>query len=145
MDNNNSNSNKPASDAWQKAIILSVAIVAILFNGLTKGLWVDAILGLVLGVVILEVVARLGYLVAKTRALGEADTYVAGAIGACFGVVGLLNVLLYCFFILLVLNSFCMKDCFLWFSRRELKSLNSFSIDTLSKVVRFCLISLRNG
>ena len=29
MDNNNSN--KPASDTWQKAVILSVAIVAILF------------------------------------------------------------------------------------------------------------------
>lgn len=76
-------------------IAIALAVTAILYNGLTKGLWLDAILGLILGVVIIELIARLGYLVAKTRALGEADTYVAAAIGASFGVVGLLNVLVY--------------------------------------------------
>lgn len=79
-------------------IAISLALIGILFNGFTKGLWLDAILGLVVGVVIIELIARLGYLVAKTRALGEADTYVAGAIGASFGLVGLLNILIYSLF-----------------------------------------------
>ena len=50
---------------------------------------------LVLGVVLLEAVARMGFLFTKDRAFGEADTYVAGALGACFGVSGLLYILLY--------------------------------------------------
>lgn len=79
-------------------IAIALAVIAILFNGLTKGLWIDAILGLVVGVVIIELIARLGHLVAKTRALGEADTYVAGAIGASFGFIGLLQVLVYSLF-----------------------------------------------
>lgn len=76
-------------------IAISLAVIAILYNGLTKDLWLDAILGLIVGVLIIESIARLGYFVAKTRALGEADTYVAGAIGASFGLVGVLNILVY--------------------------------------------------
>lgn len=45
----------------------------------------DSIIGLLIGVIILELIARSGYLFAGTRAMGEADTYVAGALGAIFG------------------------------------------------------------
>ena len=76
-------------------IAIVLAILGFLYNGFLNDLWVDSILGLLLGVIIMEIVARSGYLVVKDRAFGEADTYVAGALGACFGVVGLLNVLVY--------------------------------------------------
>ena len=44
-----------------------------------------SILGIILGVVIMEVLARLGYLFAGTRAFGEGDTFIAAGIGAIFG------------------------------------------------------------
>ena len=80
-------------------IAIGLAIFAFLFNGISYGAWVDAILGILVGVVILEFVARLGYLFTKERAFGEADTYVAGALGASFGMTGLLQVLFYTLFI----------------------------------------------
>lgn len=52
-------------------------------------------LGLLVGAVVVEIIARLGYIFAKTRAMGEADTYVAGALGAIFGLNGILPVLFY--------------------------------------------------
>lgn len=55
----------------------------------------DSVLGVVAAVILFELVARLGYLFTKDRAFGEADTYVAGALGACFGLSGLWIVLLY--------------------------------------------------
>ena len=44
-----------------------------------------SVIGLVVSALILEIVARSGYLFAKTRAMGEADTYVAAALGAILG------------------------------------------------------------
>lgn len=45
----------------------------------------NSLLGLILGFVILEVVARLGYLFAGTRAFGEGDSLIAAGLGAVFG------------------------------------------------------------
>ena len=50
--------------------------------------------GMIVGGLILELIARLGYLFVKQRAMGEAETYVAAALGAVFGK-GILWVLLY--------------------------------------------------
>lgn len=44
-----------------------------------------SILGLIAGVVIMEICARAGYLVAGTRAFGEGDSYIAAGLGAIFG------------------------------------------------------------
>lgn len=55
----------------------------------------DSVFGLLAAVVFFEVAARLGYLFTKDRAFGEADTYVAGALGACFGLSSLWTILLY--------------------------------------------------
>lgn len=44
-----------------------------------------SILGIVTGVVIMEVFARAGYLIAGTRAFGEGDTFIAAGLGALFG------------------------------------------------------------
>jgi len=76
-------------------IAIGLAIFALLFNGILYGTWIDSIFGLLVGVVIMEIAARIGYLFSKGRAFGEADTYVAGALGACFGAIGLLQILVY--------------------------------------------------
>ncbi len=44
-----------------------------------------SLLGLLLGVVIMEIAARIGYLIAGERAFGEGDTYIAAGLGAVFG------------------------------------------------------------
>lgn len=67
---------------------------------LTPEWWINnplttSILGIVAGIVIMECAARLGYLLAGTRAFGEGDTYIAAGIGAMFGWHTLLWILLY--------------------------------------------------
>ena len=79
-------------------IAIGLTIFAFLFNGICYGTWLDSIFGLLAGVIIMEIIARLGYLFSKDRAFGEADTFVAGALGACFGLIGLFQVLLYTIF-----------------------------------------------
>ncbi len=76
-------------------IAIGLAIVGIIFNWLINSALLDSIIGLTAGIIIMELLARTGYLFSKGRAFGEADTYVAGALGACFGLSGLLQVLLY--------------------------------------------------
>lgn len=44
-----------------------------------------SLLGLVTGLVVMELMARVGYLFAGTRAFGEGDTYIAAALGVVFG------------------------------------------------------------
>lgn len=81
-------------------IAISLGVVGILFNILTyKNLsaGLDSILGLVAGAILIESFARIGKFFTGKRAMGEADTYVAGALGACFGIHNLLYVLLYSF------------------------------------------------
>lgn len=76
-------------------IAIGLAIIGVLFNWLINSALLDAIWGLAIGAIIMELLARIGYLFSKGRAFGEADTYVAAALGACFGLSGLLQVLLY--------------------------------------------------
>jgi prepilin signal peptidase PulO-like enzyme (type II secretory pathway) len=54
----------------------------------------SAILGMALGIAILEIFARAGYLIAGTRAFGEGDTLIAAGLGAIFGWKMLLIVLI---------------------------------------------------
>lgn len=80
-------------------IAIGLGILGILYNGLTWG-WqgvLNSVLGLLVGALILEIIARLGYLFVKTRAMGEADTFVAGSLGAVFGMPAVLWILLYGF------------------------------------------------
>ena len=46
---------------------------------------VNSILGLIAGVVVMEALARLGYLLVGRRAFGEGDSYIAAGLGAFFG------------------------------------------------------------
>ena len=76
-------------------IAIIIAIVGILYNWLVVGNVLNSIYGLLIAVVIMEIMASLGYLFKKGRAFGEADTYVAAALGACFGLSSLFNILIY--------------------------------------------------
>ena len=104
------------TDIKEKLVDCNIAIimasVGILFNWLINGEILNSIYGLLAGVVIIEAIAWLGYPIKKERVLGEADTYVAGALGACFGLNGLLYTLLYslCASMLLAIPMFLYKQ-----------------------------------
>lgn len=68
-------------------IAIAMAISGVIYNFVTGGVeaLVSSLIGLVVGAIILELIARSGYLVAGERAMGEADTHVAAAIGAIVG------------------------------------------------------------
>lgn len=76
-------------------IAIGLAIIGVVFNWLNNGMLLDSIYGLLVAVLIIEAIAWTGYLITKSRALGEADTYVAGALGASFGLSNLLNIFFY--------------------------------------------------
>ena len=77
-------------------IAIAVGVSGLIYNFIAFGKvgLLYAAVGMIVGGLILEVIARLGYLFVKQRAMGEADTYVAAALGAVFGK-GILWVLLY--------------------------------------------------
>ena len=52
-----------------------------------------AIIGLVAGIIIMEILARIGYLFAKKRAFGLGDTYIAAGLGMFFGWQNLLMII----------------------------------------------------
>ena len=54
--------------------------MSIIFNPVT-----NSILGAIVGALIMEACARIGYLIADTRAFGEGDTLIAAGLGALFG------------------------------------------------------------
>lgn len=76
-------------------IAIGLGIIGVLYNWLINGTILDSILGLIVGVIVMEIAAATGYLVNKARAFGEADTYIAGALGACFGLKVLPIIFLY--------------------------------------------------
>lgn len=61
--------------------------------------FIASIIGIILGIVLMEIFARLGYLFAGTRAFGEGDTYIAAGLGAIFGWKYLITILAYAFII----------------------------------------------
>ena len=77
-------------------IAIALALSGILYAGITNSIHgvFHSILGLIAGVLLMELIARAGFVIAKTRAMGEADTYVAGALGAMFGIFSIVKVLL---------------------------------------------------
>jgi hypothetical protein len=62
---------------------------------LLQGPFTMAIAGALCGALIMEILARLGYLVVKTRAFGVGDTFIAAGLGAIFGFPIILIVLTY--------------------------------------------------
>lgn len=79
--------------------------------------FIEAIIGMLAGIILMEVFARFGYLVAGTRAFGEGDTYIAAGLGAIFGLKYLITILVYSFIIQIILTIpvffkklYCQKD-----------------------------------
>ncbi len=63
-----------------------------------------SLLGLILGAVIMEAAARIGYLIAGERAFGEGDTYIAMGLGAVFGWLNIIAIIVLAIFIQLLLT-----------------------------------------
>ena len=86
---------------------------------------IASVLGLILGIVIMEIFARFGYLVAGTRAFGEGDTYIAAGLGAIFGWKYLVTILIYSFIIQIVLTiPVFVKKLFV---QKDFRTLGSFT------------------
>ena len=93
-------------------IAIILAVIGVLYNWIVNDNILDSVFGLLVGIAIIEAIAWSGYLIKKGRALGEADTYVAGALGACFGLNGLILILIYslCASMLFIVPMFLYKQ-----------------------------------
>lgn len=82
-------------------IAIGLGVIALVFNLFSNGLnipaFINSLLGLIIGAGVIELIAHAGKLFSKCRAMGEADTYVAGALGACFGLQNLIPFFAYSF------------------------------------------------
>ncbi|MBR6642011.1 MAG: prepilin peptidase, partial [Clostridia bacterium] len=76
-------------------IAIGLAITGFIYNWFVNNTFLDSLYGLIIAVLVMEILAATGHLLKKGRAFGEADTYVAGALGACFGLNSLLTILTY--------------------------------------------------
>lgn len=76
-------------------IAIGLAITGFIYNWFVNNTFLDSLYGLIIAVLVMEILAATGHLFKKGRAFGEADTYVAGALGACFGLNSLLTILAY--------------------------------------------------
>lgn len=85
---------------YQGDKVLHIAKLSISINNS----FIAAILGVLLGIIVMEAFARFGYLVAGTRAFGEGDTYIAAGLGAIFGWEHLIRVLVFGFIIQIILT-----------------------------------------
>ena len=81
-----------ATDLKEKIVdcnyAIAMAVAGLIYNCMNAG-WFgffNSFLGALTGVIVIEIIAYIGILMKKGRALGEADTYVAGAFGAIFAV-----------------------------------------------------------
>ena len=61
--------------------------------------FIASVIGVIVGIIVMELFANLGHLIAGTRAFGEGDTYIAAGLGAIFGWRYLITVLFYSFII----------------------------------------------
>lgn len=66
-------------------IAIGLGVFGIIYNFFINSNLKDSLLGLIAGIIIIELISLCGYIFTKKRAMGLADTYVAGALGACFG------------------------------------------------------------
>ena len=101
----------------------------------------NSLLGIIAGILILEICARAGYLVAGTRAFGEGDTFIAAGLGAIFGwktlviILGL-GVLIQVVIFLPIFIKGLVKT-------KDWKTLVSFSIFVLYAITFYALQHLR--
>lgn len=110
--------------------------ISFLINPLT-----NAILGAIAGAVIMEICARIGYLIAGTRAFGEGDTLIAAGLGAMFGWYQLIFVLVLSVIIqVLIFLPIFVKGLFV---NKEWKTLLLFTIFVIYAAI-FCGLQAAN-
>ena len=100
----------------------------------------NAIVGALAGVIIMEVLARLGYLFAGARAFGEGDTFIAAGLGAIFGWYSLIFVLL----VSVIIQVIFFLPMFLkglW-DNKEIKTLVTFLIFAVYSVL-LCVLQAK--
>ena len=92
-----------ATDIKERLVDCNIAIImavfGLIFNYIKAG-WSGILysaLGLIAGILIIEIIARLGFVLVKKRAMGEADTYVAASLGAIAGIKSIIPILMYSF------------------------------------------------
>jgi len=71
--------------------------------GFFNASFINGALGAILGIVIMEALSRLGYLLANKRAFGEGDTYIAAGLGFILGWQFLVYALIYGFIIQVIM------------------------------------------
>lgn len=78
-------------------LAIVMAISGLIYSFITFGFvgFISSVLGILIAIFIMEGLARLGFLIIKSRFIGEADTYVAAALGSICGINNLLYVLGY--------------------------------------------------
>ena len=69
---------------------IGAGVVYGIYNAILTNNYIDLPLGMLLGGIIMELLARSGYLFVKKRAFGEGDTYIAIGIGAFLGAKGII-------------------------------------------------------
>ena len=107
---------------------IAMIIVGVIYAFFVDG-WscvADSVIGAVLGFVIIELIARIGCLLKKGRAMGEADSYVAAALGAAVGYHDLCSVLIYALFA----SMFFVLPVF-WYKRYKEKDVWTFFFSSL--------------
>lgn len=120
---------------------ISFIVVALVF-ALVNGNIVNALIGMVSGALVMELMARVGYLLVKRRAFGVGDTYIAAGIGALVGFKLFLLTLALSFLIqvLFILPSFMKKLAI----NKEYKLLSYFSLFLIAvfayKILAFNII-----
>ena len=77
------------------AIAMGVSGLVYMFFVMSWEGGLNSLGGAILGYIIVEAVARIGYFLKKKRAMGEADSYLAAAFGAIVGYQAIIPVLLY--------------------------------------------------
>ena len=100
----------------------------LLFNPLTT-----SILGIIAGVIIMEVVAFIGRLIAGQRAFGEGDTLIAAALGAVFGWTNVILIII----LAVAINAVCILPLFL---KNQLKAKHYDTILSFAAVIVYAVI-----
>ncbi len=107
--------------------------------------FIYAVLGIIAGIILMESLARLGYLFAGTRAFGEGDTYIAAGLGAIFGYKFLVTALICALIIQIIFTfPFYIKKLF---DKKDARTIIGFAlfliIIILLKTAEYCNVGLK--
>ena len=77
---------------------IGMGVIYGIYNAVITKNYFDMPLGILLGVLIMTLLAKLGYLLAKKQSIGEGDTYIAAGIGAFVGAKGIVLTIIFAAF-----------------------------------------------